>query len=108
MNENKKIMKLNDLLRETLAGGRVLLTHGILELGEEMVTRVLERVQNYDDFTEENDPHSEHDFGSFWYKGLKFLWKIDYYDEQYQMHSEDASDPSKTRRVLTVMLAHEY
>ena len=60
------------------------------------------------DFTEDNDPHGEHDFGSFELAGRKFFWKIDYYDANMEFGSEDPADPAKTTRVLTIMLAEEY
>ena len=57
---------------------------------------------------EDNDPHGEHDFGSFELCGRKLFWKIEYYDPDLQHGSEDPADPAKTMRVLTVMLAEEY
>jgi Protein of unknown function (DUF3768) len=64
-------------------------------------------------FTEDNDPHGEHDFGSLDYEGKRIFWKVDYYDRASfgtgrDMGSEDPSDPAKTLRVLTIMLASEY
>ena len=41
-------------------------------------------------------------------EGHRILWKIDYYDPTLSWHSEDSADSAKTRRVLTVMLSHEY
>lgn len=68
---------------------------------------ILERVHSFSDFTEDNDPYGEHDFGSFEFDGYAVDWKIDYYDRQLQYHSPDAADPAVTRRVLTTMLAAE-
>jgi hypothetical protein len=65
-------------------------------------------VRTFDAFAEENDPYGEHDFGAFDFDGQRFFWKIDYYNPPLEVHSEDPTDPSKTRRLLTVMLADEY
>jgi hypothetical protein len=40
--------------------------------------------------------------------GHKFFFKLDYYDSAMEFGSEDPADPSKTTRVLTIMLAQEY
>ena len=59
-------------------------------------------------FDEGNDPHHEHDFGKIEVVGNEIFWKIDYYDKTMDNGSEDPADPSKTSRVLTIMLASEY
>jgi len=41
-------------------------------------------------------------------EGEKLFWKIDYFDLAGEFGSEDPTDPKKTLRVLTVMLAEEY
>ena len=102
------IRQLNDQLRKTGVGGKIVLTRGIQALGEEAIMQIMILMQSYDDFTFENDPHGERDFSALSYHGQKLFWKIDYYDKQYSMHSPDASDPSVTCRVLTLMLAEEY
>lgn len=38
----------------------------------------------------------------------KLMLKIDYYDLDLTFHSDDAADPAKTRRVMTVMLTSDY
>ena len=65
-------------------------------------------VQAFNDFDQDNDPYGEHDFGRIEIEGQVFFWKIDYYDQSMQSASEDPSDPHKTMRVLTLMLAEEY
>lgn len=55
-----------------------------------------------------NDPHGEHDFGSFDVDGERLFWKIDYYDPSLSGGSEDPADEAATRRVITIMLALEY
>ena len=67
------------------------------------------RVRDFDNFTEENDPYGEHDFGAFEVEGVgRIFFKVDYYDTDYSGGSDDPTDLEKTRRVLTVMLAEEY
>lgn len=62
----------------------------------------------YADFTSDNDPYGEHEFGSFDYAGKSVNWKIDYYDRTCEWGSPDPADEAVTTRVLTVMLAEEY
>ena len=85
-----------------------MMTSGVDELPDCVKAEALVQVAHFSDFTGDNDPHGEHDFGSFTLVGRKFFWKIDYYDKHCEFGSEDPSDPEKTTRVLTVMLAEEY
>lgn len=103
-----KIRALNDQARRSFVGCRVAITPGIQALGEEALRAVLMALQRYDDFTPDSDPYVEHDFGAFHYADHQVFWKFDYYDLDLFMHSPDASDPTVTARVLTVMLADEY
>ena len=104
----EKIRALNDAFRTTMTGGQVMMTSGVDALPSDVKAMVIRRVATFTDFTPENDPHGEHDFGSFDLAGRKFFWKIDYYDAAMQYGSEDPADPAKTTRVLTIMLASEY
>jgi Protein of unknown function (DUF3768) len=103
-----KIALLNDAFRRTFAGGKVMMTSGVDELPDCVKAEALAQVVRFDDFTSDNDPFGEHDFGSFTLVGRKFFWKIDYYDREVQQGSENPADPSITTRVLTLMLASEY
>ena len=104
----KRIQQLNDAFRTTFQNGKVTMTCGVDALPPEIQSAVMFKVRTFSDFTPDNDPHKEHDFGNFDLAGEKFFWKIDYYDAHMQHGSEDPSDPSKTARVLTLMLAEEY
>jgi hypothetical protein len=105
----KRIADLNDNFRKRLVtGGRTYMTAGVNAKGAEFVSKALAKVIAFDDFNADNDPHREHDFGSFELDGEKLFWKIDYYDLAAEFGSEDPTDPKKTLRVLTVMLAEEY
>jgi hypothetical protein len=104
----ERIRELNDPFRSTMTGGRVMLTAGVDALPSDVKAMVIRRVATFSDFTPDNDPHGEHDFGSFTLVGRKFFWKIDAYDKAMEFGSEDPADPAKTTRVMTIMLAEEY
>ena len=103
-----KIRELNDALRTTLVGGEITLTQGVAMLDAEIIQAITVALQTYDDFTDDNDPYGEHDFGVISVKGHEVIFKIDYYDTDLKFHSPDAADPETTIRVLTIMLADEY
>jgi hypothetical protein len=84
------------------------ITPGISALGEEAVARIVKTISVFDDFSHENDPHQEHDFGAFDAEGERIFFKIDYYDKSLQFHSSDTSNPLVTERVITILLAKEY
>jgi hypothetical protein len=103
-----RIRTLNDDLRQYLLGGLAVITPGVAALGQQAVERIVKTIAVYDDFCHANDPHEEHDFGSFEADGQTIFFKIDYFDETLTYHSPDPSDPSVTERVITIMLADEY
>ena len=103
-----RIRELNDLLRRTFAGGKVVMTDGVAALPERELAQLLARVRSFDAFTNDNDPYGEHDFGSFELAGQTYFFKVDYYALDMDGGSEDPADPAKTTRVLTIMRADEY
>lgn len=104
-----RIATLNDLCRTAMGvAGRLVQSHGICAMSPAEQSAIREKVECFDAFTPENDPHAEHDFGSFEHAGVWIFWKIDYYDRTLSAGSEDPSDPCQTVRVLTIMLASEY
>jgi Protein of unknown function (DUF3768) len=103
-----RIRALNDELRQNLAGGVAVMTPGVAALGREAVDRIVKTIAVFDDFCHANDPHEEHDFGSFEAEGHTIFFKIDYLDQNLSHHSPDPTDQAVTVRVITVMLADEY
>lgn len=111
MNETEKtarIAALNDELRQQGTGGRIVIMQGIEANGPEFLKHVLALVRSFNEFTADNDPYGEHDFGALEVEGEKIFWKIDYYDPTLTFASEDPTNPDVTVRILTIMLASEY
>ena len=106
--ETQRIRALNDKLRQHLPCGTAVMTPGVAALGQQAVDRIVKTIAVFDDFSHANDPHQEHDFGSFDAEGETIMFKIDYYDKTMTYHSPDASDANVTERVITIMLAQEY
>ena len=106
--KTERIRALNDSFRTSFVGGKVVLTSGIAALGPDIIEAALAKVKAFDDFTPDNDPYGEHDFGAFEFEARKFFWKIDAYNVAMDAGSENPSDPAQTTRVLTLMLAEEY
>lgn len=103
-----KIRELNDALRTTLIGGEITLTAWVAMLDSDTIRAITQALQTYDNFTDDNDPYGEHDFGAFSVNDHEVIFKIDYFDMSLKFHSPDPSDPEVTIRVLTLMLAEEY
>ena len=108
LTEADRIRLLNDNFRSTFVGGQMLTTATVAELPVDIKARLFLAVQSFTDFTADNDPHREHDFGAVELEGERYFWKIDYYALDLQGGSEDPADPDKTTRVLTIMRADEY
>ena len=86
----EKVAALNDQLRANInspAPNIVVMTQGILAMVDSnpiiAVARQMELmfiVGNYANFSEDNNPHGERDFGDFEWRGTRCYWKIDLYD----------------------------
>jgi len=96
------IAALNDTFRQQFNDWYM--TTGVQALQD--VPGLLKAVQQFNEFTPNNDPYGEHDFGSIVWQNEKTYWKIDYYDQQLQYWCDPLSE--ECRRVLTVLLASEY
>ncbi len=96
------ISMLNDKFRKS--GFGVTLTCGVQAVRD--LPGLLDAIREYDDFTEDNDPYGEHDFGKVIWHGDKVFWKIDYYNATFDGWADPLT--KECHRVMTVMLAEEY
>src|SRR5579859_7536256 len=102
--ESARIAALNDEFRKAGPTHDWVATIGAIALSD--FPGLVQAVRDFDDFTPDNDPYGEHDFGVIPWDNDKTFWKIDYHDQALQM-GEDPLSPA-CRRVLTMMLASEY
>ena len=100
-----RIRDLNDAFRRTFSGGKVVMTAGVDALPDMVKAEALKKAATFSDFTADNDPYGEHDFGRFDLWGRRFFWKIELYEEP---GVKDKSGEPVVTRVLTIMLASEY
>ena len=112
-----RITEQNDRFRRTWGAdftvpGQIVLTRGVADLSPAAKAIIMQRVQGFDVFTEDNDPYGDHGFGAFEFEvagnSHHIFWKIDLYDTEYSMGSDDPGNTQVTRRVLTIMHASEY
>jgi hypothetical protein len=108
VSKTDRIRTLNDAFRRTFVGGAVMVTQGVEAMPLDQRRSLLQKVRGFDAFSEDNDPHAEHDFGAVDEGGERFFWKIDYYDRATEFGSPDPAEPAVTTRVLTIMRADEY
>ena len=102
------IAVLNDRARQGKDHCRIMLTRGVLACDPLTVAELMIAVEGFDEFTPDNDPYVENDFGAIILEGIMFFWKMDCWDSDLQMQSPDPTDTNVTTRVLTIMLAEEY
>lgn len=122
LSRSDRIARLNDRARQAMGLACVAVaTEGFRSLSDEDQSRVRELIETFDAFTPDNDPYGERDFGAIYLDGdgvwtttrpvrpaETVFWKVDAYDRDLQIGSEDPANPAVTRRVLTVMLSSEY
>ncbi|WP_108813248.1 DUF3768 domain-containing protein [Loktanella sp. Alg231-35] len=107
--QNRRVRALNDRFRtQGLGNGSIVVTSGMQAEGTDFVLAAIKAVRAFEDFSEDNDPWGEHDFGAVDIEGQKVFWKLDYYDLTLKQGSENPANDALTHRVLTIMLACEY
>ena len=109
---NQRVQAKNDAFRKTVMfaphpDGKAVMTPGVASLGSSVCAWIYKQIAEFDDFTEDNDPYGDHDFGSIQPQGLpKIFWKIDYYEDADMEYG--AEDKLNAYRVLVIMLSEEY
>ena len=111
--DTKRIRHLNDRLRQDFLYGvhgdnSVVVTSGVIAMGDPFVKAAMRAVANYATFTPECDPWDEHNFGAMPIGPKTVLFKIDYFDLDMRFAAENPAVASQTKRVLTIMLQDEY
>jgi hypothetical protein len=106
MTTKNQIRDKNDFLRKSLPNlplpHKVVFAEGASGHHPVVLYEVIEKIRDFKDFTEEDDPYKEHDFGTVEAGGTEFFWKIDYTDEAYENFKTDGI------RIFTIMEASEW
>lgn len=102
------IAKLNDRFRNgDKSLGEYKMSRQVLALPRKKQKQLFQEIQEFSDFTPENDPRGEHDLGQVTMDDVDYIWKIDYLDTSMIMLSDEPEDINKTTRILLVIRADE-
>jgi|GEM_PF-1296400 len=105
----KVIQAGNDKLRRYHHGGNVVITPTVQHLEPAVQYKLFDTAATFDNFSEDNDPCSEHDCASFEEEeGETYMFKVDYYNKDMTAGSEDPADPRQTILVMTLLHQFEY
>ncbi|NES79621.1 MULTISPECIES: DUF3768 domain-containing protein [Okeania] len=103
------IAKLNDRFRNgDKSLGDYKMSRQVLALPRKKQKQLFKEIQDFSNFTSENDPKGEHNGGKVIMDDVEYVWKIDYLDTSMIMLSDAPEDINKTTRVLLVIRADEY
>ncbi|MCL2931340.1 MAG: DUF3768 domain-containing protein [Trichodesmium sp. MAG_R03] len=102
------IAKLNDRFRNgDKSLGEYRMSRQVLGLPRKKQKELFKEIQDFSNFTPENDPNGQHEMGQVIMNGVEYIWKIDYLDTSMIMLSDAPEDINKTTRVLLVIRADE-
>jgi hypothetical protein len=104
-----RIRELNDELRTGAQplNGKVIVTGRLAQMDANLQYMVARNAARFNAFSEDNDPHGEHDCAVF-EVGDRFMFKIDYYALDEETLSEHPEDPNVTIRVMSLFYADDY
>ncbi|MDE5076256.1 MAG: DUF3768 domain-containing protein [Trichodesmium sp. St5_bin2_1] len=102
------IAKLNDRFRNgDKSLGEYRMSREVLALPRKKQKELFKEIQDFSDFTPENDPNGQHEMGRVMMDGVEYVWKIDYLDTSMIMLSDAPEDINRTTRVLLVIREDE-
>lgn len=102
------IAQLNDRFRSgDKSLGEYRMSRQVLGLPRKKQKELFKEIQDFSDFTLENDPKGQHAMGQVIMDGVEYIWKIDYLDTSMIMLSDAPEDINKTTRVLLVIRGDE-
>ncbi|WP_299720619.1 DUF3768 domain-containing protein [uncultured Tateyamaria sp.] len=113
----KLIAEHNDRFRNTWGAdftipGQIVMTRAVAALSPAWMVRLMQAIQQFSDFNEDNDPYGDHCFGAVEITvggETKTIWfKIDLYDLNLEYGAEDPTDLEQTKRVMTVLFPSDY
>ena len=103
----ERICALNDAFRRTFVGGMIMITAGVEALPLDRRRSLLQKVRAFNSFTDDNDPHREHDFGAIDEGGVRCSGRSS--TTTARRNWVRPIPPSAvTTRVMTIMRADEY
>ena len=85
-----------------------MITASVAALPSDTLAAAILAMRRFGNFTPDNDPYGEHDFGSFEHAGERFFFKIDTYADALLTYCAEAPLAPGVVRVLTLMLASDY
>ncbi|ABG51938.1 hypothetical protein Tery_2755 [Trichodesmium erythraeum IMS101] len=104
----RTITKLNDRFRNgDKSLGEYKMSRQVLALSRKKQKELFKEIQDFCDFTPENDPEGQHEMGKVMMDGVEYVWKIDYLDTSMIMLSDVPEDINRTTRVLLVIREDE-
>lgn len=114
LSRTERIARLNDRARSGFdSSARIVFTRGCLDAfcSGDTSARLLTQAQliaAIRRYRFDEDAWGERDFGRLTFEGQTIFFKIDYYDTNLKLGSDEPADAFVTARLVTIMLASEY
>lgn len=105
----RAIRALNDAFRLSFTSTELYVSPDLLKLSIDDQSGILDRVKNYRNFNETNDPLMVHNQGFFRLGNTRVVWVIHYYQEaETPLRQLNPVNIDLTQRMLLIMTAEEW